>query len=408
MKKWLCGAMLFALVVVARSQPEFYSDAFLGLPEFRALPVRLPTADPDSVQLEVHVRIVNDDLQFIRLNGRYQARYGLDISIRRDEDDLVAYDHHERTITVATYAETNSRLKADQTVSVFTLTPDEYTLKIDLVDRETRKNRAIEKKVEFPAENWSQDFRLGDIVSLDSTKSPLLTGGVIQQQPLRIAYKLYAESPQGLGLFYNLQDEGGTVIDKRAVIPSGVGPLYADTIQVTLDTLQHGNYQFILVARRGDVTLTRGYAFTLLRKDLPGFISNLDLAIKQLKYVATDEEYRKLMKARPSQKEELFREFWAKKDPTPGTPTNEKMEEYYRRIRFANEQFSGYRDGWETDMGMVYIIYGAPSEIERHPFDISTKPYEVWYYYDINRKFIFQDVEGFGEYRLVSPLWRNY
>ncbi len=408
MKKWLSCALVLLLTSLAGSQPEFYSDAFLGLPEFRALPVRLPTSDPDSVQLEVYVRIVNDDLQFIRQDSGYQARYGLDVSVRRGEDDLVAYDHHERTVTAATYAETNSRIKADQTATVFTMVPDEYTLKIDLVDRETRKNRAIEKKVSFPPENWSRDFKLGDIVSLDSTGAPILTGGVLQRQPLRIAYKLYAASLGGLAFFYQLQTENGKLIDKRAVIPTGDGPLYADTILVRLDTLQHGNYRFILAARRGDVIITRGHSFTLLRKDLPGFISNLDLAIRQLKYVATDEEYRKLMSARPSQKEKLFREFWEKKDPTPGTPTNEKMEEYYRRIRFANEQFSGYRDGWETDMGMVYIIYGAPSEIERHPFDISSKPYEVWYYYDINRKFIFQDVEGFGEYRLVTPLWRNY
>ncbi len=56
-------------------------------------------------------------------------------------------------------------------------------------------------------------------------------------------------------------------------------------------------------------------------------------------------------------------------------------------------------------MGMVYILYGTPNDIERHPFNISRKPYEVWYYYDLNRNFVFQDDNGFGDYRLVTPLF---
>ncbi|MCK4723767.1 MAG: GWxTD domain-containing protein, partial [Dehalococcoidia bacterium] len=61
--------------------------------------------------------------------------------------------------------------------------------------------------------------------------------------------------------------------------------------------------------------------------------------------------------------------------------------------------------GWESDMGMVYIIYGQPDDIERHPFDIDRKPYQIWFYYSKGWRFVFMDVNMLGDYRLVTPLY---
>ena len=87
------------------------------------------------------------------------------------------------------------------------------------------------------------------------------------------------------------------------------------------------------------------------------------------------------------------------------TEQNEVMEEYYRRVNFTNANFSVFMEGWKTDQGMVYIILGPPSDIDRHPFELDSKPYEIWSYYQFNRQFVFVDQTGFGEYRLVSPFW---
>jgi hypothetical protein len=79
------------------------------------------------------------------------------------------------------------------------------------------------------------------------------------------------------------------------------------------------------------------------------------------------------------------------------------MEEYYRRIEFANTNFTSYIEGWRTDRGMVYITLGPPNDIERHPFESESKPYEIWSYYRYNREFVFVDYSGFGDYRLIAP-----
>ena len=59
-------------------------------------------------------------------------------------------------------------------------------------------------------------------------------------------------------------------------------------------------------------------------------------------------------------------------------------------------------------MGMVFIVLGMPDNIDRHPFDPDSKPYEIWQYYNLNRSFGFKDTTGFGDYRLMNPLDFDY
>src|SRR5207249_10931301 len=128
----------------------------------------------------------------------------------------------------------------------------------------------------------------------------------------------------------------------------------------------------------------------------PVSLDDIDLAIDQLQYIATDKELKKMRNARtPADKQKRFMEFWKSKDPSPNTTKNEVMNEYYRRIDYANKNYSTrYTPGWKTDMGMVYIIFGLPNNVERHPYEMDTKPYEVWDYYELNRQFVFVDESG--------------
>ncbi len=105
-------------------------------------------------------------------------------------------------------------------------------------------------------------------------------------------------------------------------------------------------------------------------------------------------------------KRNFIEEFWRRRDPDPETPENEFKIEHYRRLRLANLLFSrtqGSNDGWNTDMGRIYILYGEPSEIERHPSTREAKPWEQWNYHELEGGvyFIFVDEDGYGVYRLV-------
>lgn len=50
------------------------------------------------------------------------------------------------------------------------------------------------------------------------------------------------------------------------------------------------------------------------------------------------------------------------------------MRNYFRRVELANRYFTSYKEGWKTDRGMIYIIFGKPDEV----FKFNDR--EVWNY----------------------------
>ncbi len=143
--------------------------------------------------------------------------------------------------------------------------------------------------------------------------------------------------------------------------------------------------------------------------ELPGSIIDLDKAVDQLIYITTTSQLDSIQSTTTfEEKLNRFLKFWERKDPTPVTQKNEAMNEYYRRIQYANTHFKSYFEGWKSDMGWIYIILGPPDYVARHPMDLDSKPYEVWEYYDIRRSFTFVDETGFGHYRLINPQYGEW
>jgi GWxTD domain-containing protein len=54
--------------------------------------------------------------------------------------------------------------------------------------------------------------------------------------------------------------------------------------------------------------------------------------------------------------------------------SKEIIRTYYRRVTASNELFTSYKEGWKTDKGMVYIVLGPPSKVQRF------RDREVWLY----------------------------
>lgn len=59
------------------------------------------------------------------------------------------------------------------------------------------------------------------------------------------------------------------------------------------------------------------------------------------------------------------------------------IKNYFRRVELANFYFSSYKEGWKTDRGMMYLVFGLPDEVNRNG------QYEVWNYKAMNAKFTF-------------------
>jgi GWxTD domain-containing protein len=62
--------------------------------------------------------------------------------------------------------------------------------------------------------------------------------------------------------------------------------------------------------------------------------------------------------------------FWARRDPTPETVTNEYRQLFWERVQEANERFlDSAKPGWKTDRGKIHILYGPPEKVEEDLHD---------------------------------------
>jgi len=123
--------------------------------------------------------------------------------------------------------------------------------------------------------------------------------------------------------------------------------------------------------------------------------------LRQVDYIITSEE-RKLFVSLPEVEKEAFREeFWLKRDPDSMTEENELKMEYFARLEKANELFFGEgREGYRSDRGRIYILYGPPMEYTTTPPDDVGRTSEIWYYG--NFPVIFVDEFSTGRFSLVT------
>ncbi len=137
----------------------------------------------------------------------------------------------------------------------------------------------------------------------------------------------------------------------------------------------------------------------------------LDDLFEKAKYLAAKIEIDKYEKLTTLDgKREYMFEFWKARDENSATSENEFYRKYLQRIEVCNEKYNSMgKPGWKTDRGRIYLLYGEPTEIERYPNQLETKPYEIWNYNEIEGGvlFIFADLTGFSDYSLINSTKRG-
>lgn len=82
---------------------------------------------------------------------------------------------------------------------------------------------------------------------------------------------------------------------------------------------------------------------------------------KNLAQVAPEEEVEAYQDATDEERRELWRAYWAARDPDPTTVINERLAEHYRRVMYARRHFSEGKEPWDR-RGDIYIRFGEPDD----------------------------------------------
>jgi GWxTD domain-containing protein len=104
---------------------------------------------------------------------------------------------------------------------------------------------------------------------------------------------------------------------------------------------------------------TEGYTFMNFGASFPG-MNTPEAMIEPLVYLTTPDELDQ-MRSAPRPKVALD-EFWIRCAKNVDK-ARELIRIYYTRVQYANYYFSSYEEGWRTERGMIYLIYGPPDKV---------------------------------------------
>ena len=116
--------------------------------------------------------------------------------------------------------------------------------------------------------------------------------------------------------------------------------------------------------------------------------------IESLRYISTSKEFDRFYSS--AYPKETVDSFWV---ATAGGPDRAValIRDYYNRVEEANRYFLSYCEGWKTDRGIIYIIFGPPNVVKR------SDQQEEWTYGEANN---YHSI-SFLFYKVLNPFTEN-
>ena len=419
----VCAFFVLVPFIALDAQVENRTDSpRADVPDFYVDIMTFQSNDSLSTRADIYIQVPYEVLRFVSTDTEFVARYEITVNILGTEGNAVLEKIWNEETHLRTFEQTQTKNGYSLTQRSIMVPPGSYVMRTQLREMESRKVSTQLKKISVPSYHGIR-FGISDIMLVNRVSSesghativPNVSGNLYNvPDGFFLFFEVYnATKADSLELVYTITDKQEKQIYRQIVHRRLEGKKTQMISRVDSSRYPVGLYQLNVEActlpnSRDSVSyaVEKKRGFVMRWGNTPLTIVDLELAIKQTRYIASDKEFDAMTDARTiEEKQKLFQEFWRKRDPSPDTQRNEYMEEYYSRVQYSNEHFSHYIEGWRTDMGMVFIILGSPNNVDRHPFDYDSKPYEVWSYYEYDRQVVFVDETGFGDYRLLSPIW---
>lgn len=390
----------------------------------------LPTVVDGRTGVRVYLNIPRASLVFLQQGAQYRAGYEVLVRIE-DVRGKRTLDEHAwtDTVTVASYAATQvfSRVPAERFLP---LAPGRYRVSVQMEDTGSEAQAVRTQAVRVPdlldgapavagvhlrvrqaGQGWAPFTSLHLPAEYDSLRAAADLYNLKGRTELHLALVQYPSdttaapppfwfSPSHGTLPYMGVDytEGDTLQRTRRTLDD---PEPRTEIEFALPPLGAGHYRLFLSATAGKGRpLTFERAFSVVAPNFP-FVTSLDEMIEALVYIATEREMAELRAAAtPEQQQAAFDAFWGGLIPNRQKAAA-AVKQYFARVEEANIAYSGFKEGWKTDRGMIYVVMGMPVEVRDELYE------RVWRYsYNTNLwpDFIFRRVRPYG----TDTLYDNF
>ncbi|MEI6765851.1 MAG: GWxTD domain-containing protein [Bacteroidota bacterium] len=121
---------------------------------------------------------------------------------------------------------------------------------------------------------------------------------------------------------------------------------------------------------QSDTTQKEGLTLFTFYEGFPK-VTTAEQMLAPVRYISTKNEFNDLKMMKNAK--HAVDEFWLDKAGTVER-AKEMIVRYYNRVQDANKYFTSYLEGWKSDRGMIYIVFGPPQALYK------SATQETWVY----------------------------
>ena len=419
---------LFGLISISCSVPDFsHIDAgdmqqqISGEPLLRVH--AFPFYDDEKQEFFVRVRafVLHNSLIYTKKDGRSAAAFELDGTVYTQQEEEAP---RQFSTSDSVYYVNNKEIEAGfESIYVFSIPASQgaHTISVRLTDKTSGISKELTEEIYLPQTKTNAGILWSELATSDGGNSkerqvfssyvipdnvdPLTARfQVITQKPTSVSVELLrfrsdssiARPPQ-----YNTPSKGSliykgidyTQADTLLAKKFRISPDSSSVMEISLPSISiHGNYRLSLELMEPEVRENKQSRDFSIRNQRYPNIRSLDEMVKALRYIAYPDEYSMLRSKTPdSLLHDAFDGFWIDLYGNKQKAQN-MLSTYVSRLEEANQLFPSYKEGWKTDMGMIYVLFGRPILTENR-IDGVVWAYER-YQYEPNRVFYFERVRN--------------
>ena len=313
----------------------------------------------------VYIKFDTENLLYVRGEEKYTASVTVEIDPVLNKKES-AERPQKKTVSVPPISKDRKGATALVKTNIYLPADGNYTLNITIRDETSGKRR--EKSI--PASKDSKNDRENFYLTERGSIVPLFTDRIKPNTSYNLDFDLFDTKvlyvnyynrsfplPPPPFAYYEPQPFNYTPDDQYMIT--------RDSGEYAFTSGDEGFYHF-----RTDTTQKEGYTLFVSSEEFPE-VKNVQNMVDPFRYVVSGKEYKKLLEA-PALKVEIEK-FWV--DWAGDRDRARKnIETYYGRVETANTFFSSHLEGWKSDRGLIYIIYGEPNKIYK------TAQLETWIY----------------------------
>lgn len=187
--------------------------------------------------------------------------------------------------------------------------------------------------------------------------TPILNSFINKQQTFQL--KSINDFNAPVHVFYYAQyfDEGVPpmiIEDQRTSKELKIDSVFTIQVNESFSLKNEGLYFF-----QKDSSSANGVGIRVQNPHFP-LLKTFDKVIEPLIYISTRSETDAIRNTQNPN--EAFEKYWLKLTKIPSLATS-TVRNYYERVGGANYLFTNFEEGWKSDMGLIYIIYGPPNDV---------------------------------------------